>query len=188
MLQLSPLKVANATTRRSGRSTRSSHHEHEQTTAILSAAIALAFGAPAAQAQTVTIKFSHFLASNSNFHQGVAEPLVRRDRQGLGRQAQVPALPGAAARRHPGAAGRPGQEWRRRRGLDLAELLDRPLPAHRGARAALHPATEQPGRHACHVGLHAEVRHGGLQGLQGARRLQRLQRRHQHREQAHHVA
>ena len=42
--------------------------------AILSAAIALAFGAPAAQAQTVTIKFSHFLASNSNFHQGVAEP------------------------------------------------------------------------------------------------------------------
>ena len=42
--------------------------------ACLSVAIALAFGASAAQAQQVTIKFSHFLAPNSNFHQGVAEP------------------------------------------------------------------------------------------------------------------
>ena len=42
--------------------------------AALSAAIALACAAGAAQAQTVTIKFSHFLASNSNFHKGVAEP------------------------------------------------------------------------------------------------------------------
>ena len=40
----------------------------------LSAVLALAFGASAVQAQTVTIKFSHFLASNSNFHKGVAEP------------------------------------------------------------------------------------------------------------------
>ena len=40
---------------------------------ILSAA-ALALGASAVQAQQVTIKFSHFLASNSNFHKGVAEP------------------------------------------------------------------------------------------------------------------
>ena len=40
--------------------------------ACLSVAIALAFGASAAQAQQVTIKFSHFLASNSNFHKGLS--------------------------------------------------------------------------------------------------------------------
>ena len=45
-----------------------------KTLASLSAALTLAFGASAVQAQTVTIKFSHFLASNSNFHKSVAEP------------------------------------------------------------------------------------------------------------------
>ncbi len=45
-----------------------------KTLATFSAAMALAFAATSAQAQTVTIKFSHFLASNSNFHKGVAEP------------------------------------------------------------------------------------------------------------------
>jgi len=42
--------------------------------ATLSAAVALAFAATAAHAETVTIKFSHFLAPNSNFHKNVAEP------------------------------------------------------------------------------------------------------------------
>lgn len=42
--------------------------------ATLSAAMALAFAATAVHADTVTIKFSHFLAPNSNFHKNVAEP------------------------------------------------------------------------------------------------------------------
>ena len=63
--------------------------------ATLSAAIALAFGASAAQAQTVTIKFSHFLASNSNFHKGVAEPwcaAIEKDSGGKMKCQLYPAL------------------------------------------------------------------------------------------------
>jgi len=43
-------------------------------TAALAAALPLMFGAASAQAQEVVIKFSHFLAPNSNFHKNVAEP------------------------------------------------------------------------------------------------------------------
>lgn len=63
--------------------------------ASLSVAIALAFGASAAQAQQVTIKFSHFLASNSNFHKGVAEPwcaAIEKDSGGKMKCQLYPAL------------------------------------------------------------------------------------------------
>lgn len=40
----------------------------------LLAALPLVLGATALHAQEVTIKFSHFLAPNSNFHKNVAEP------------------------------------------------------------------------------------------------------------------
>jgi TRAP-type transport system periplasmic protein len=38
------------------------------------AVVPLAFGATALQAQTITLKFGHFLPSNSNFQKNVAEP------------------------------------------------------------------------------------------------------------------
>ena len=40
----------------------------------LGLAIPLAMGAPALQAQTVMLKFTHFLPSTSNFQKNVAEP------------------------------------------------------------------------------------------------------------------
>lgn len=45
-----------------------------QLLAALAASLPLAFGAGAVQAQTVTLKFSHFLAPNHNFHSAVAQP------------------------------------------------------------------------------------------------------------------
>lgn len=42
--------------------------------AALAAAVPLILASATVQAQEVTIKFSHFLASNSNFHKNVAEP------------------------------------------------------------------------------------------------------------------
>lgn len=63
--------------------------------AILSSAIALTSGSFAVQAQTVTIKFSHFLASNSNFHKGVAEPwcaAIEKDSGGKMKCQLYPAL------------------------------------------------------------------------------------------------
>ena len=41
---------------------------------VLAAALPLLVATATTQAQEVTIKFAHFLASNSNFHKNVAEP------------------------------------------------------------------------------------------------------------------
>ncbi len=63
--------------------------------AVLTSAAPLLLAATAAQAQQVTIKFSHFLASNSNFHQGVAEPwcaAIEKDSGGKMKCQLYPAL------------------------------------------------------------------------------------------------
>lgn len=63
--------------------------------ATLSACAALMWAASAAQAQQVTIKFSHFLASNSNFHKNVAEPwcaAIEKDSAGKLKCQLYPAL------------------------------------------------------------------------------------------------
>ena len=94
----------------------------------LIAAPPFALGATALQAQTVTLKVSHYLGSNHNFHSQVLEPWCAELDKGFGRQAQVPDLPGAAARRYRRPAARSGQERRGRHRLGLAELLDRRFP------------------------------------------------------------
>lgn len=63
--------------------------------ATLATTAPLLLGASLAQAQTVTIKFSHFLASNSNFHKNVAEPwcaAIEKDSAGKLKCQLYPAL------------------------------------------------------------------------------------------------
>ncbi len=63
--------------------------------AALASAAPFLLAATTAQAQQVTIKFSHFLASNSNFHKGVAEPwcaAIEKDSGGKMKCQLYPAL------------------------------------------------------------------------------------------------
>lgn len=63
--------------------------------AAVAAALPLVLGAAAAQAQELTIKFSHFLPPNSNFHKNVAEPwcaAIAKDSGGKLKCQMYPAL------------------------------------------------------------------------------------------------
>ncbi len=82
-----------------------------------------------------------------------AQAVDGQGREGFGRAHQVRGLPGDAARRHAGAAVRPGARRRRRHRLDAAGQHRRALPARRGVRAAVHD----------------EQRRGHVEGLLGVR-------------------
>ena len=108
---------------------------------LLQGAAAVALGAPAlvglAQ-QSVTLKFHTFMAPQSQRLADDAQAVDGEGREGIRRPHQVRGLPGDAARRHAGAALRPGARRRRRRRLDAARQHRRALPADRGVRAAVH--------------------------------------------------
>ncbi len=108
---------------------------------LLQGAAAAALGVPALSGlaqQSVTLKFHTFMAPQSNVWLTMHKPWMEKVEKESGGRIKFEALSGDAARRHAGAALRPGARRRGRRRLDPARQHRRPLPAGRGVRAAVH--------------------------------------------------